>query len=119
MDILKKWSADSSFHVRRLVSEGTRPRLPWAKRIDVLKGDPLQNLALLEPLLDDSSTYVRRSVANHLNDLTKDHRQVTIQWMTEKLHAGLICRPDMVRHALRTLTKLKDREALAILKDLT
>lgn len=118
LEMLKNWSLDSNFHVRRLVSEGTRPRLPWAKRMDALGGDPLRNLALLEPLRDDASAYVRRSVANHLNDLTKEHRQVTLRWIAEKLSAGWAHGPGVVRRALRALAKRKDPEALAILRDL-
>ncbi|UUZ81720.1 DNA alkylation repair protein [Paenibacillus sp. P26] len=118
METLITWSYDSNFHVRRLVSEGTRPRLPWAKRINVLGGDPLRNLALLEPLLDDNSGYVRRSVANHLNDLTKDHKQVTIKWMADKLSRGWKHGPKMVRHALRSLAKSGDPDALAMMKEL-
>jgi len=118
MEMLEVWSRDANFHVRRLVSEGTRPRLPWAKRMDALMGDPLRNLALLEPLRDDASAYVRRSVANHLNDLTRDHRQVTLCWIAEKLNAGWAHGPGVVRRALRTLVKRKDPDALAIIRNL-
>lgn len=118
IETLKNWSYDPNFHVRRLVSEGTRPRLPWAKRMNVLGGDPLRNLVLLEPLLDDSSSYVRRSVANHLNDLTKDHKRVTIEWIADKLCRGWKHSPSMVRHALRSLVKSGDPDALAIMKEL-
>lgn len=118
MEMLNIWSRDANLHVRRLVSEGTRPRLPWAKRMDALMGDPLRNLALLEPLRDDASAYVRRSVANHLNDLTKDYRQATLQWIAEKLQAGWAHGPATVRRALRTLVKRKDPDALAIIGDL-
>lgn len=118
LEILKTWSCDPNFHVRRLVSEGTRPRLPWAKRMNVLGGDPLRNLVLLEPLLDDCSVYVRRSVANHLNDLTKDHKWVTIKWIADKLCRGWEHGPSMARHALRSLAKSGDPDALAIIKGL-
>ena len=118
VELLASWASDSNFHVRRLVSEGTRPRLPWAKRMNVLHGDPLCNLALLQPLLEDRSTYVRRSVANHLNDLTKDYKQVTINWMADKLGAGWAHGPSMVRHALRSLAKSGDPDALAMIKEL-
>ncbi len=118
MEILKVWSHDPNSHVRRLVSEGTRPRLPWAKRIDALGGDPLRNLALLEPFLNDSSGYVRRSAANHLNDLTKDHKRATIEWITGKLDSGWAYGPSMVRHALRSLVKSGDPDALSIIEEL-
>lgn len=68
-----EWVDDPSEHVRRLVSEGTRPRLPWAMRLARLVEDPTPMLPLLEALRDDKSEYVRRSVANHLNDISKDH----------------------------------------------
>ncbi|MFT9849445.1 DNA alkylation repair protein [Aneurinibacillus sp. REN35] len=116
LEVLSMWASDPNFHVRRLVSEGTRPRLPWAKRIEVLDGDPVRNFALLEPLLDDDSAYVRRSVANHLNDLTKDYKQITINWMANKLNTGWKHSPIMVRHALRTLAKSGDPDALAMLQ---
>lgn len=118
MELLQAWSKDSNFHIRRLVSEGTRPRLPWAKRINVLGGDPLLNLALLEPLLEDSSKYVRPSVANHLNDLLKDHKQLTLQWLADRIQSGWEPERSMFRHALRTLLKQQDQSAIAMLKEL-
>ncbi|WP_282942855.1 DNA alkylation repair protein [Paenibacillus sp. RC67] len=118
LETLSTWAFDPNSHVRRLVSEGTRPRLPWAKRIEVLNGDPLQNLALLEPLLDDRSDYVRKSVANHLNDLTKDYKQITIHWMANKLSDGWEHGSSVVRHALRSLIKSGDPDALAMLNEL-
>lgn len=120
MELLNKWRHDPNLHVRRLVSEGTRPRLPWAKRMPVIKGDPAYNLALLAPLLNDPSFYVRKSVANHLNDLTKDYRDATLGW----LHEQVDCRGRdehfawIVRHALRSLIKSGDVEACALLEKL-
>ena len=70
---LRQWANDPNHHVRRLVSEGTRPRLPWAQRLRDFQRDPAPVLALLELLKDDPSLYVRRSVANNLNDIGKDH----------------------------------------------
>ncbi len=70
---LREWTADPSHHVRRLVSEGTRPRLPWAPRLRAFQKDPRPVLELLELLKDDPELYVRRSVANNLNDIGKDH----------------------------------------------
>jgi len=112
---LAEWTRDPSEHVRRLVSEGTRPRLPWAPRLRALQRDPSPILPLLEALRDDPSDYVRRSVANNLNDIAKDHPGITVEvcarWITE-------ASPDreaLVRHALRTLIKAGDRAALAVL----
>lgn len=114
--LLNDWTHDPSHHVRRLVSEGTRPRLPWAKRIGVLRGDPACNLVLLEPLMDDPSLYVRKSVANHLNDLTKDHREITINWIRDRLDDGGKRVVWIARHGLRSLAKSGDREVLDLLK---
>jgi len=72
-DHLRRWVTDADEHVRRLVSEGTRPRLPWAPQLRGLIADPSPNLPLLDALVDDPSPYVCRSVANHLNDISKDH----------------------------------------------
>lgn len=66
---LRRWCTDPSAHVRRLVSEGSRPRLPWGLRLKGLVADPSPTLPLLRVLQDDASAYVRRSVANHLNDI--------------------------------------------------
>ncbi|CAM5796693.1 putative protein YhaZ [Brevibacillus borstelensis] len=112
METLKTWSYDPNFHVRRLVSEETRPRLPWAKRMNALGGEPLRNLDLLEPLLNDGLGYVRRSVANHVNDLTKDYKRVTITWIADKLCRGWEHGPSVVRHALRSQVKSGDPDAL-------
>lgn len=114
--LLNDWAQDANSHVRRLVSEGTRPRLPWAKRIEVIKGDPSYNLALLETLLDDSSFYVRKSVANHLNDLTKDYKELTLDWLRSQMQRGGNHMDWIVRHSLRSLAKSADKEALALLE---
>jgi 3-methyladenine DNA glycosylase AlkC len=76
---LAEWTRDPSVHVRRLVSEGTRPRLPWAPRLRRFMEDPSPVLPLLEALRDDPSGYVRRSVANNLNDIAKDHPQLVVE----------------------------------------
>lgn len=118
LDQLSQWSRDANSHVRRLVSEGTRPRLPWAKRIQVIKGDPANNLALLEPLWEDPSFYVRKSVANHLNDLTKDYKEITLNWLNDRLKYEGKHRTWMIRHSLRSLTKSGDPAAIALLEKL-
>ena len=85
LEILRTWARDPSEHVRRLVSEGTRPRLPWGARLRSFQKNPAPVIALLELLKDDESLYVRRSVANNLNDIGKDHPEVLIRtarnWM--------------------------------------
>ncbi len=105
LDIMQGWIKDPNEHVRRLVSEGTRPRLPWAMQLPSLRADPSPVLSLLEALRDDKEEYVRRSVANHLNDIAKDHpdlvANIAKQWM-ENADAN---RSRLVRHACRSLIK--------------
>ena len=114
--ILDRWTSDPSPHVRRLVSEGTRPRLPWGIRLTQFIADPTPTLALLDKLKDDESEYVRRSVANHLNDITKDNPDQAIATL-QRWHKGepRKNRQWITRHALRSLVKAGDPEALALL----
>jgi 3-methyladenine DNA glycosylase AlkC len=115
LERLAEWTADPSAHVRRLVSEGTRPRLPWAPRVSWLLAEPEPGLALCERLRDDPSEYVRRSVANHLNDVAKDHPARVVAIAGRWLEGSGEERRRLVRHALRTLVKRGDRGALALL----
>jgi 3-methyladenine DNA glycosylase AlkC len=112
---LSRWVTDPNVHVRRLVSEGTRPRLPWAPRLRAFQEDPGPVLGLLEWLKDDSERYVQRSVANNLNDIGKDHpalaTEVCRRWSADASPA----RRWIVGHALRSLIKRGDRRALATL----
>ncbi|MEO8696833.1 MAG: DNA alkylation repair protein [Acidimicrobiales bacterium] len=101
-------------HVRRLVSEGTRPRLPWARQLRAFIIDPTPTIALLDLLYDDQSPYVRRSVANHLNDISKDHPELVVNVARRWLSASPQ-RVDVVRHGLRTLIKRGEPTALEIL----
>jgi 3-methyladenine DNA glycosylase AlkC len=102
---LQRWARDDSAHVRRLVSEGTRPRLPWGMQLKSLIADPSPALPLLRVLQDDPSDYVRRSVANHLNDIAKDHPDLVVDWLREHLAAASAERRALLRHASRTLIK--------------
>lgn len=102
---LADWCDDASAHVRRLVSEGSRPRLPWGMQLKGLIRDPSPTLALLRRLQDDPSAYVRRSVANHLNDIAKDHPQLIVQWLREYLPGAPAPRRALLKHACRTLIK--------------
>jgi 3-methyladenine DNA glycosylase AlkC len=102
---LTRWLDDPSEHVRRLVSEGTRPRLPWGLQLKALIADPSPALPLLRVLQDDASDYVRRSVANHLNDIAKDHPELVAQWVHEHLSGASPERRALLRHASRTLIK--------------
>ncbi|MDX2013373.1 MAG: DNA alkylation repair protein [Myxococcaceae bacterium] len=116
LSALARWTKDENPHVRRLVSEGTRPRLPWAPRVRALAKDPLCTLPLLEALKDDPEEYVRRSVANHLNDLSKDVPErildVAARWLEQSKAPA---RRRLVEHGLRTLVKAGDPRALALL----
>lgn len=112
---LRAWARDPSFHVRRLVSEGTRPRLPWATRLPAFLADPTPVLELLEPLKDDPSAYVRKSVANNLNDIAKDHPQLVLATLARWQQGASDGRRWIIRHALRTLVKQGHPEALRLL----
>lgn len=109
---LAEWARDTSPHVRRLVSEGSRPRLPWGLQLKGLIADPSPTLPLLEALQDDPSEYVRRSVANHLNDIAKDHPELLAQWLERHLPAAPAARRALLRHASRTLVKRGDARVL-------
>jgi 3-methyladenine DNA glycosylase AlkC len=109
------WTKDPSPHVRRLVSEGSRPRLPWASRLRAFQLDPAPVLALLEELKDDPELYVRRSVANNLNDIGKDHPQLLEATARRWLDGATAERTWIVRHALRSAIKRAEPGALKAL----
>ena len=111
---LETWCDDRSPHVRRLVSEGSRPRLPWGRPLRFLIEDPSPTLPLLARLLDDPSAYVRRSVANHLNDIAKDHGQRVVDWLQSQGADRSPERTALARHACRTLIKSGHPGALAL-----
>ena len=115
LETLRSWVQDPSVHVRRLVSEGTRPRLPWAPRLRRFQTDPGPVLALLELLKDDPEAYVRRSVANNLNDIGKDHPDLLVETCRRWLDGASQQQRQMVRHALRTEVKSSSSKALALL----
>ncbi len=110
---LHQWTADPDEKVRRLASEGSRPRLPWGMRLTALVRDPAPTAAILEALKDDDSLFVRRSVANHLNDITKDHPDFVLSrmesWDLGKPHLLWIA-----KHACRTLIKRGHPRALKL-----
>ncbi len=113
--VLTKWSKDKNAHVRRLVSEGTRPRLPWGSRVRWIDANADRILPLLEALKDDEATAVRRSVANHLNDIAKKDVDwvcdVAERWLEEPTKE----RRALVSHALRTSIKAGNPRALSLL----
>jgi 3-methyladenine DNA glycosylase AlkC len=101
---MKKWSKHENDKVRRLASEGSRPRLPWAMGIPALKADPSPILPILENLKDDPSEFVRRSVANSLNDIAKDHPDLVISLAGK--WKGISKETDaLIKHGSRTLLK--------------
>lgn len=112
---LKVWATDPSPHVRRLVSEGTRPRLPWAARLRKFQQNPQPVLALLELLKDDAELYVRRSVANNLNDIGKDHPALLVATARRWMHNASDERHWLVSHALRSAVKRAEPGALAVM----
>ncbi|WP_430449217.1 hypothetical protein [Rhodophyticola sp.] len=110
---LERWCTSSNYHVRRLVSEGTRPRLPWAKSITL---DPMVPLRFLDALHADPTRYVTRSVANHLNDISKLDPERVLAMLTAWREAGRQQDAElawMTRHALRTLIKAGHPGAMA------
>ncbi len=108
-----RWAEDGNEHVRRLASEGTRPRLPWARRLPLLMAEPQRTRPILEKLRADPADYVRRSVANHLNDIAKDHPE----WVLDLLEGWPTQQPEtkwIARHALRNLIKAGHPRALQL-----
>ncbi|MGE8066268.1 DNA alkylation repair protein [Pseudomonas sp. NPDC089569] len=114
LSLMHDWSRHDNEHVRRLASEGCRPRLPWSFRLERIQADPRLAAAILDNLKADNSLYVRKSVANHLNDITKDHPEWVLDliegWSLENRHTAWIA-----RHALRSLIKQGNPRALAII----
>lgn len=107
------WTKHSDEHVRRLASEGCRPRLPWGEALPLFKADPTAVLAVLELLRADPSSYVRASVANNLNDISKDNPDAVIKvarrWKGESPETDWI-----IRHGCRTLIRKADRETMEL-----
>jgi len=111
---LLEWVSDPDPHVRRLCSEGTRPRLPWATRIPAFISNPEPVLPILDALKNDQSLYVRRSVANHLGDIAKDHPDLAFEicerWLIESSNEVKW----LIRHALRHPAKKGNKVALQL-----
>lgn len=115
LKVLETWAHDDNYHVRRLVSEGTRPRLPWSGRIDIPVEAPLP---LLDILHADSTRYVTRSVANHLNDIAKVEPDLVLDRLAAWKRTDDQDREElawMTKHALRTLIKDGHPEAMRLL----
>jgi 3-methyladenine DNA glycosylase AlkC len=111
---LAGWTTHRNTHVRRLVSEGSRPRLPWGLQLKALIADPSPTLPLLEALQDDPTAYVRKSVANHLNDIAKDHPHVVVGWVQRHRAGATAQREALLSHASRSLIKQGHAPMLAL-----
>ncbi len=118
LETMLKWTEDSNPHVRRLASEGSRPRLPWGIALPELIANPLHSAPILEKLKQDSSEYVRRSVSNHMNDFSKEHPLFLTtkceEWAANAAPEDVEMQK-LVKHALRNLLKKGDVKALDIL----
>lgn len=113
--VLNSWINDPNHHVRRLISEGTRTRLPWAMRLPVFIDDPMPVINLLEKLKDDKEEYVRRSVANNLNDIAKDHPDTVAELSRQWMKGASKERQRLVKHGCRTLIKNGHKKTLEVL----
>lgn len=116
MQELQKWSKDAHYHVRRLTSEGTRPKLPWSQKIII---SPEQAIPILDNLFSDDTRYVTRSVANHINDISKIDPELAIatlqRWQKSEKQTPKKMNY-IINHALRTLIKRGNKEAIRFLK---
>jgi len=113
LKVMKTWSEDNNHHVRRLASEGSRPRLPWSFKLDAVIKNPSLTRDIIEQLKADEEVYVKKSVANHLNDISKDNPDYMIglmkSWGTANPHTAWI-----IKHASRSLIKKGHKDSLDI-----
>ncbi len=113
VEVLKEWAVDSDCNIRRCASEGCRPRLPWAMALPQFKEDPLPIIPILETLKDDNSLFVRKSVANNLNDIAKDNpdlvKTIANKWIGQSKNRDWI-----VKHGCRTLLKQGDSDIMKL-----
>lgn len=111
--IMRHWAYDDNYHVRRLASEGSRPRLPWAIRVPELLVNPEHTAPILNSLKADKEKYVQKSVANHLNDISKDHPDWMLcqveKWGQKNKNTAWI-----IKHAARGLIKKGSPQALSL-----
>lgn len=113
LKVMNAWAESKDHHVRRLASEGSRPRLPWSFKLEEIIKSPSLTTSILEKLKADETPYVRKSVANHLNDISKDNTAYMLQllksWDNTHPHTSWI-----IKHASRTLIKKGDQESLSL-----
>ncbi|MBL7883068.1 MAG: DNA alkylation repair protein, partial [Bacteroidia bacterium] len=111
--VMEGWAIDQNYHIRRLASEGSRARLPWSFKLDEVIHNPQSTAVILHSLKEDNELYVKKSVANHLNDISKDNPHYMLQlidkWDKSNAHTAWI-----VKHASRTLIKKGDKKVLQI-----
>lgn len=115
LQLIRPWIKEENRHFRRLVSEGIRPRLPWGLRLKVFCENPKPILPFLKSLLDDESSYVRRSVANCLNDISKDNSEILLDFLEKNKMNKNDKRQGILKHSLRTLEKQGSPRALILL----
>lgn len=115
LSVISGWTSSPNEHVRRLASEGTRPYLPWAVRVPELGSRPGVTIQILDSLYRDESEYVRRSVGNHLNDLSRDAPDLVVTTASRWLDEPDPSTPALARRALRTLVKRGHPGALSLL----
>jgi 3-methyladenine DNA glycosylase AlkC len=117
LEQMKEWSVSSNKHVRRLSSEGVRPRLPWANKMNAFIENPRPIIPILDNLKDDKSRYVQKSVANCLHDILKDNfeigKEVIEKWNEEGVSKE---RKWIIKHSLRNLIKSKNEWAIEMIK---
>ena len=114
LSIMKRWSKSKNVHLRRLASEGLRPRLPWAKKISIFCDAPAPVIELLENLKSDDSAFVRKSVANHMNDLLKENNDEAFAVLARWHKNASTETKWIIKHALRNEIKNKNPKALKL-----
>lgn len=114
LEIMQQWSLDDNFHLRRLASEGTRTRLPWATKLTFLIENPQPALLILNNLQDDPIRFVQKSVANHINDILKDNYDIGMNLIYQWLQDASTARKWIIKHALRKQVKDGNPEAIKI-----
>lgn len=114
LNYMELFSQDANHHVRRLASEGTRPRLPWSFALPIMIREPWHSRNILNTLRQDEELYVRKSVANHLNDISKDNPEYLLHFLKEWDDANIFSNW-IIRRGLRSLVKQGNKEALTLL----
>lgn len=109
------WSTNKNFHVRRLSSEGCRPLLPWSFKLETFVKDPTPIIPILYNLKEDNEAYVNKSVANNLNDISKNHPELVLDLCKEWKKNNHTITDKIIKHGLRTLLKKGDEKALSII----